>query len=78
MWPKGSAALPITFGVDAVRGILPCLLSLPFLDRLSETDCADAWLRPKEPPDPSQSRGDETSSVVVPPIVTCFLGGPPG
>lgn len=75
---KGFAALPITFGVDAVRGIFPCRLSLPFLDRLSETDCADAWLRPKDPPDPSQSSGEETISVVVPPIVTCFLGGPPG
>jgi hypothetical protein len=43
-WPssKGFAALPITFGVDAVRGIFPCRLSLPFLERLSETDCADA------------------------------------
>jgi hypothetical protein len=35
-WP-----IKAVFGVDAVLGIF-CLLSFPFLERLSETDCVEA------------------------------------
>jgi hypothetical protein len=70
-WPK-SAAL----GVDAVLGIF-CLRSFP-LRRLSEMEAAETCVLPNDPPEPSHSRDEGTISVVVAPIVTCFLGGPPG
>jgi hypothetical protein len=70
-WPIRAA-----LGVEEVRGIF-CLRSFPFR-RLSDTDAVEAWPLPSEPPEPSHSSGDDTMSVVVPPIVTCFLGGPPG
>lgn len=65
------------FGVEAVLGIF-CRRSFP-LRRTSAIELLEAWICafPSELPEPSQSSGDPSMSV-DPPIVTCFLGGPPG
>jgi hypothetical protein len=38
----------------------------------------DACSLPRGPPEPSPPRSEETISVAVPPMVACFLSGPPG
>ena len=66
-------------GVLAVLGIF-LLLSAPFL-RTSEIEALESCiccLFNGRLPGASQSSADGILSVVVPPIVTCFLGGPAG
>ena len=68
-WPRCTA-----FGVELVRGIF-CLLGSLLRLRISVTEAEEPCVRVKLPP-LDQSCGEVTVS--VPPIVTCFLGGPPG
>lgn len=63
-------------GVDAVRGIFCRRPStIPFRLRMSLTDVADPWVRPRFPLGVQSALG---LTISVPPMVTCFFGGPPG
>lgn len=67
-------ARPAVLGMDEVRGIFFIRGSFVRL-RISWTEAAEPWVRPKLPPG-LQSGGEPTNS--APPMVTVLRGGPAG